>query len=417
MILRSVHPAVRAVVVALAAFGLLVGLVQVGADAQSLQDIQRRLAEASAEREAIEERLAAAVAAFDELETRIATLEAERDELDAEVGTLRREVAAMDAVVATRIRETFKHGASLDPFAIFLGSDDPAAALGRAETVQRVVAADRVRSEDLVAARTVVEAAEQRLAERTRELEEALAEQEALGEQLQEDFERVQRLEEQLTEEEREERARLERERLERERREREAREREAREREARAAAARAASQREAARRTAAASSSSSGSSASSSGGSSSGGSSSGGSGGGGGGGGGMACPLDQPRSFIDSWGAPRSGGRGHRGTDIMGPHGIPVRAITSGTWVHQSFGASAGIWGILRGDNGDHYWYMHLSSHTVSSGSRVVAGQQIGTNGATGNAPPNAPHVHFELHPGGGGAVNPYSLLRRVCG
>jgi peptidoglycan LD-endopeptidase LytH len=398
------------------AVALLVGLailapltlVPVEADAQSLQDIQRQLAAAERERAGIEQRLAEATAEFDRLETRIGELEAERDELTDEVAELRRAVDAMDVVISTRVRETFKHGAALDPFAVFLGSDDPSAALTRAETVQRVVAADRVRTEDLLAARVVAAAAEDRLAERTAELEDALAAQAELGEQLQADFERIQQLEARLTEEERQERARLERERLERERREREERERRAREAEARAAA-----QRAAAART---SSGSTSTSAAPSGGSSSGGSS-GGSSSGGGGGGGWACPLDQPRSFIDSWGAPRSGGRGHRGTDIMGPHGIPVRAITSGTWVHQSYGASAGIWGILRGDNGDHYWYMHLSSHTVGSGARVSAGQQIGTNGATGNAPPNAPHVHFELHPGGGGAVNPYSLLRRVCG
>jgi peptidoglycan LD-endopeptidase LytH len=399
------------------AVALLVGLalvapltlVPVEADAQSLQEIQRQLAEAEREREGIEQRLAEATAEFDRLETRIGELEAERDDLVDEVAELRRAVGAMDVVISTRVRETFKHGAALDPFAVFLGSDDPSAALTRAETVQRVVAADRVRTEDLLAARAVAAAAEDRLAERTAELEEALAAQAELGEQLQADFERIQELEARLTEEEREERARLERERLERERREREERERRAREAEARAAAQRAAAARTSSASTSTRSAPSAGSSprAASSGGSSTGAASSGG----------WACPLDQPRSFIDSWGAPRSGGRGHRGTDIMGPHGIPVRAITSGTWVHQSYGASAGIWGILRGDNGDHYWYMHLSSHTVGSGARVSAGQQIGTNGATGNAPPNAPHVHFELHPGGGGAVNPYSLLRRVCG
>jgi peptidoglycan LD-endopeptidase LytH len=130
-----------------------------------------------------------------------------------------------------------------------------------------------------------------------------------------------------------------------------------------------------------------------------------------------MACPLDQPRSFIDSWGYARSGGRSHRGTDIMGPRGIPVRAITSGTWGIQRPGPSAGLWAILRGDNGDHYWYMHLDSHTVGNGARVSAGQQVGTNGSTGNATAGAEHIHFELHPGGGSAVNPYSLLRSVCG
>jgi peptidoglycan LD-endopeptidase LytH len=100
-----------------------------------------------------------------------------------------------------------------------------------------------------------------------------------------------------------------------------------------------------------------------------------------------------------------------------MGPHGIPVRAITSGTWHHQRVGPSAGVWGILRGDNGDHYWYMHLTEHTAANGARVSAGDQVGTNGSTGNAHPSAPHLHFERHPGGGSAVNPYPLLRQVCG
>lgn len=130
-----------------------------------------------------------------------------------------------------------------------------------------------------------------------------------------------------------------------------------------------------------------------------------------------MVCPLDQPRSFIDSWGHARSGGRAHRGTDIMGPRGIPVRAITSGVWRVMPPGASAGLWGILRADNGDHFWYLHLDSHTVANGTRVSAGQQVGTNGSTGNAVAGAEHVHFEQHVGGSRPINPYPLLRSVCG
>lgn len=99
-----------------------------------------------------------------------------------------------------------------------------------------------------------------------------------------------------------------------------------------------------------------------------------------------------------------------------MAPHGVAVRAITGGTWRHQRVGRSAGVWGILRGDNGDQYWYMHLTTHTVGNGARVTAGQQIATNGSTGNAHPSAPHVHFERHPGGGSAVNPYSVVRSAC-
>lgn len=356
------------------------------AHAQQLDEIQRQLRSAAQERAGLERRLEEATAAFDRLQTRIAELEAERDELADQAASLLAEATEIDEVVAARLRETFKHGAALDPLTVFLGSDDPTAALSRAQTVRRVVAVDRVRSDGLLAARTRAAAAQRRVEDHAAQLEEALGEQEALGERLQADFDRAQALEDRLTRAER-----VERDRLERERREREERER-------------AAAARRAAATTPTPTRSSTTTSTTSSG------------GGGGGGGGATACPLDGPRSFVDSWGAPRSGGRGHRGTDVMGRHGAPVRAIASGTWVHQARGASAGIWGILRGDNGDHYWYMHLASHTVSSGSRVTAGQQIGTNGTTGNAPPNAPHVHFELHPGGGGAVNPYALLRRVC-
>lgn len=364
----------------------------VGASAQTLGEIQEQLAEAQAERAEIEERVEQAVARYDDLQTRIAQLEAEREELEAELTMLRGDLDELAELIVFRVRETFKHGSTLDPIVVFLSSDDPDTALLRAETVQRVVAGDQARSEELAAARARVRAAEERLAEHSKALDEALEEQQAVTEALQADFERVQELEARLTKEEREERERLERERREREERERREREQRERERQARDAAARTAASR-------------------SSGSPSSGGGSSGGSGGG------MVCPLDQPRSFTDTWGAPRSGGRGHRGTDIMGPHGIPVRAITSGTWQIQGQGPSAGLWGILRGDDGDHYWYLHLASHTVSNGARVSAGQQVATNGATGNAPPNAPHVHFERHPGGGSAVNPYPLLRQVCG
>lgn len=94
---------------------------------------------------------------------------------------------------------------------------------------------------------------------------------------------------------------------------------------------------------------------------------------------------------------------------------GTPVIAIVDGTWSVQSPGPSAGLWAILRGRDGNQYWYMHLQSHTVGNGASVSAGQQVGTNGDTGNAR-GTPHVHFELHPGGGSAVNPYPTLSSIC-
>ena len=129
----------------------------------------------------------------------------------------------------------------------------------------------------------------------------------------------------------------------------------------------------------------------------------------------GMTCPVAGPNSFIDSWGFPRSGGRTHEGTDIMAAFGTPVVAIVTGTITYAGYGSSAGNWLQLSGDDGNGYWYMHNQENLVSGG-RVTVGQQIATVGNTGNASGGPPHVHFEYHPGGGGPVNPYSLLSSIC-
>jgi peptidoglycan LD-endopeptidase LytH len=146
--------------------------------------------------------------------------------------------------------------------------------------------------------------------------------------------------------------------------------------------------------------------------------------GGGGGGGsgavaGGTACILERPYSYVDSWGAPRSGGRTHQGTDVMAPHGARVFAIVDGVVGRESTSANGGIQLYLQGGNGAEYFYAHLSGYAVSAGTRVRAGQLIAYNGQTGNARYTSPHVHFEIHPGGSGSapVNPYPTLKRVCG
>jgi peptidoglycan LD-endopeptidase LytH len=344
------------------------------AEAQSLSELQDRLQDAAAERRAIEQRLAGAAAELDQLEVDIARIEADRDRLASEAAALEGSLDELSELISFRVRETFMFGSNLDPIAVFLASDDPDAALSRAQTVQRLVTGDQVQTAELAASRTRLDAIKVRVEEQVAELDRARDRQREVTEQLTTDLARAQELESQLTRQERAERDRLERARQERERRERE---------------------RQAAARRAAAPGTSSAPAPSS---------------------GGMACPLDQPRHFTDTWGAPRSGGRGHRGTDILGPYGIPVRAITGGTWSIQRPGPSAGLWAILRGNDGNQYWYMHLQSHTVANGARVSAGQQVGTNGDTGNAR-GTPHIHFELHPGGGSAINPYPLLKRVCG
>jgi murein DD-endopeptidase MepM/ murein hydrolase activator NlpD len=126
----------------------------------------------------------------------------------------------------------------------------------------------------------------------------------------------------------------------------------------------------------------------------------------------GIVCPVSGPRAFADTWGAPRSGGRRHEGVDMMSPRGTPLVAVEAGqaNFKTNRLGGNA-IW--LTGASGTKYYYAHLSAWEGSSRS-VSKGDVIGYVGATGNTSAN--HLHFEVHPGGGRAVNPYPYVRAVC-
>jgi murein DD-endopeptidase MepM/ murein hydrolase activator NlpD len=125
-------------------------------------------------------------------------------------------------------------------------------------------------------------------------------------------------------------------------------------------------------------------------------------------------CPVQGPRAFTNDWGQPRSGGRRHQGTDILSPRGTPIVANVSGTVSPHNSGLG-GISYYLRGDDGNTYFGTHLDRLSGASG-RVSAGTVIGFNGNSGNARGGPTHLHFEIHPGGGGPVNPYPTVARYC-
>jgi peptidoglycan LD-endopeptidase LytH len=128
--------------------------------------------------------------------------------------------------------------------------------------------------------------------------------------------------------------------------------------------------------------------------------------------GGSFICPVAGPSAFGDTFGAPRPGGRKHLGVDMMSPFGTPLVAVVAG--FANMHGTSLGGNSIsLAADDGDGYFYAHLSSWEGSS-RHVEAGEVIGYVGHTGDTTAN--HLHFEIHPGGGTAVDPYPTVRKYC-
>lgn len=132
-----------------------------------------------------------------------------------------------------------------------------------------------------------------------------------------------------------------------------------------------------------------------------------------------IACPVAGDVAFSDTYGAARSGGRSHEGVDMFAPEGAPLVAVTDGTTflvenVDDDIGGIS-LW--IRATNGDTYYYAHNSSNVVrASGVQVRRGQVVAYVGRTGNAVGTQPHVHFEIHPGGGAPENPTSAVTAAC-
>ena len=136
---------------------------------------------------------------------------------------------------------------------------------------------------------------------------------------------------------------------------------------------------------------------------------------------GGFVFPVTPPFNFADTYGAPRMTGtkyqHTHEGTDIFGAFGSPVIAVSRGVIVRMGVATLGGnkLW--LKSTDGTEYYYAHLSAFVegFTDGTIVEAGDTIGFLGDSGNARGTPPHVHFEVHPGGGGPVNPYPFLDAV--
>jgi peptidoglycan hydrolase-like protein with peptidoglycan-binding domain len=121
---------------------------------------------------------------------------------------------------------------------------------------------------------------------------------------------------------------------------------------------------------------------------------------------------------FGDTWHAPRGGGRLHEGVDIIAAKGNLLYAVVDGTVskMYWDFpGALAGNGLRIAQPDGTYFTYLHLDTFAdgIEVGAKVKAGDVIGYVGNTGNSA--TPHLHFEIHPKGGAAINPYPLVKKI--
>ncbi|MHB8868273.1 MAG: S-layer homology domain-containing protein [Thermoleophilia bacterium] len=151
-----------------------------------------------------------------------------------------------------------------------------------------------------------------------------------------------------------------------------------------------------------------------------------------------IVFPLPERFPWTNTFGAPRSGNRTHEGNDIMVPKMTPLLAVVDGTldWMNltgklSSYNGLPYYNILLRGDDGNDYFYIHMNNDTpgtddglggvekayapgLGNGTRVTAGQLIGWAGDSGNAEDSGSHIHFEIHQGGyKNPIDPYESLK----
>ncbi|MFM7046734.1 MAG: peptidoglycan-binding protein [Actinomycetota bacterium] len=125
--------------------------------------------------------------------------------------------------------------------------------------------------------------------------------------------------------------------------------------------------------------------------------------------------PVQGRCSFTNTWQESR-GSRRHEGVDIIAPKGNLIYAVVDGTITRVYNNSSLTGNGVrLTTSDGTYFFYAHLDTiaPNITVGTVVKAGQILGTNGATGNT--NTPHLHFEVHPRGGAAIDPTPIVAAV--
>src|SRR5262245_11404697 len=144
-----------------------------------------------------------------------------------------------------------------------------------------------------------------------------------------------------------------------------------------------------------------------------------------------LVFPVVGPVQYEDDFGQPRSGGT-HEGNDILAAHKAIAVAVESGKVKFWTTSANAGCMLYLYGASGTTYLYIHLNNDLgrandnkgkcvpgvayargLKDGAKVQAGQQVGYVGDSGDADGLHPHLHFEVHPADGKAVDPYQYLQ----
>jgi Peptidase family M23 len=145
-----------------------------------------------------------------------------------------------------------------------------------------------------------------------------------------------------------------------------------------------------------------------------------------------LVFPVIGETTYFDDFGAPRAQGP-HEGNDILAPKRAIAVAVEAGRvkfWDHTS----AGCLLYLNGKSGTQYLYIHLNNdltkgndnkgecgpgvsyaYGLKDGQKVAAGQPIGFVGNSGDADGLHDHLHFEVHPGGGAAADPYPFLNKA--